>query len=421
MAITKIHPIKSTLKSSLAYVLEGKKTNEGILVSSFACSPETADLEFGFTLSHCMEKGNNLAFHLMQSFKPGETDAVTAHKIGKDLADSLLNGNYEYVLGTHIDKGHIHNHIIFCAANFNNYRKFISNRKSYYLIRRISDKLCEEFGLSVVVPQSNRGNSYQEHMARKDGISWKTRIRKTLDLAIKGSVTYEEFLIKAQILGLEFREGKHLAFRHIGDDYYVNAETLGSKYRESRIKESIVSNTGQKENIREISFPRHKKSIKLQELKLSAKTTNNLISLGIDTYEKLELRQKEIAILLQDHRKKIRMLESKIREQSGIAKQLKVLEAASTNSTYPRKCNESKRLRALSNAAITYLKDQNIEPPYPLSSSVSKGLNVLREQKGVLYQIYNEARQEQKQLQNVNEQIKRAFVSINSSSLDKSQ
>lgn len=115
------------------------------------------------------------------------------------------------------------------------------------------------------------------------------------------------------------------------------------------------------------------------------------------------------------------MLESIIREQSGIAKQLKVLEAASVNSTYPREWNESKRLRALSNAAIPYLKNQNIEPPYPLSSSVSKGLNVLREQKRVLYQICYETRQEQKQLQNVSEQIKRAFVSLDSSSLDKSQ
>lgn len=118
MAVTKIHPIKSTLKQALAYVLEGKKTREGLLVSSFACSPETADLEFGFTLSHCMEKGNNLAFHLMQSFKPGETDAETAHKIGDELAVDLLKGNYEYVLCTHVDKGHIHNHVVFCAANF---------------------------------------------------------------------------------------------------------------------------------------------------------------------------------------------------------------------------------------------------------------------------------------------------------------
>ena len=109
MAVTKIHPIKSTLRQALSYILEGNKTREGLLVSSFACSPETADLEFGFTLSHCMEKGNNLAFHLMQAFKPGETGAEIAHKIGNELATVLLKGNYEYVLSTHVDKGHIHN------------------------------------------------------------------------------------------------------------------------------------------------------------------------------------------------------------------------------------------------------------------------------------------------------------------------
>ncbi len=133
-------------------------------------SPETADLEFGFTLSHCKEKGNNLAFHLIQSFKPGETNQETAHKIGADLAHEVLKGKYEYVLSTHIDKGHIHNHLIFCAANFIDYRKYISNRKSYYQIRKIMIRLCEEFGLcQLFCPSStdHRGNSYKETLQKK--------------------------------------------------------------------------------------------------------------------------------------------------------------------------------------------------------------------------------------------------------------
>jgi hypothetical protein len=113
MAVTKIKPIKSTLKKALDYIQNPNKTDGKMLVSSFGCSYETADIEFGFTLSQALDRGNNLAHHLIQSFEPGEVDYEKAHEIGKQLADAVTKGQYEYVLTTHIDKGHIHNHIIF--------------------------------------------------------------------------------------------------------------------------------------------------------------------------------------------------------------------------------------------------------------------------------------------------------------------
>ena len=93
---------------------------------SFGCSYETADIEFEYTLSQARQKGNNLAFHLIQSFEPGEVDCEKAHAIGKQLADAATKGQHEYVLTTHIDKGHIHNHIIFCAVNFVDYHKYMN-------------------------------------------------------------------------------------------------------------------------------------------------------------------------------------------------------------------------------------------------------------------------------------------------------
>ena len=117
MAVTKIHPIKSTLKKALDYIENPAKTDEKMLVSSFACSYETADIEFELLLSQAMQKGNNLAHHLIQSFAPDETTPEQAHEIGRQLADEVLQGKYPYVLTTHIDKGHVHNHIIFCAVD----------------------------------------------------------------------------------------------------------------------------------------------------------------------------------------------------------------------------------------------------------------------------------------------------------------
>jgi len=108
MAVTKIIPIKATVKKALDYICDPKKTDDKILISSFGCSYETADIEFGFTLAKAIKKGNNLAHHLIQAFDPGEVSYEQAHEIGKRLADEVLKGKYEYVLATHID-----NHAIY--------------------------------------------------------------------------------------------------------------------------------------------------------------------------------------------------------------------------------------------------------------------------------------------------------------------
>lgn len=150
MAVTKIKPIKSTVKKALDYIQNPAKTDGKLLVSSFGCSFETADIEFQMELEQVMQKGNNIAHHLIQSFEPGESTSEQAHEIGRQLADEVLGGKYEYVLSTHIDKGHIHNHIIFCAVDMVEHKKYISNKQSYAYIRRTSDRLCRENGLSVV-------------------------------------------------------------------------------------------------------------------------------------------------------------------------------------------------------------------------------------------------------------------------------
>ena len=141
MAVTKIKPIKSTLSKALDYIQNPDKTDEKILVSSYGCSYETADIEFEFTIAQALDRGNNLAHHLIQSFAPGEVDYEKAHEIGRQLADAVTKGQHDYVLTTHIDKGHIHNHVIFCAVNFVDYHKYNSNKRSYYGIRNVSDRL----------------------------------------------------------------------------------------------------------------------------------------------------------------------------------------------------------------------------------------------------------------------------------------
>ena len=161
MAVTKTHPIKSTLKAAIDYICNPEKTDGKLLVSSYGCTAETADIEFAWTRRHAIDKGTHLGRHLIQAFEPGEVSPEEAHEIGMQLAKEILGDKYEFVLTTHIDKGHIHNHIIFCAANFVDYRKYNSNKRSYYGIRNLSDRLCRENGLSVLVPEKgSRGKNY---------------------------------------------------------------------------------------------------------------------------------------------------------------------------------------------------------------------------------------------------------------------
>ena len=151
MAVTKIKPIKSTLSKALDYIQNPDKTDEKILVSSFGCAAETADIEFEFTLSQALDKGNNLAHHLIQSFEPGEVDYQKAHEIGRQLADAVTKGQYEYVLTTHIDKGHIHNHIIFCAVNFVDY---------FYLTSSFNRRIFIDYALVPFFERHGYGTAF---------------------------------------------------------------------------------------------------------------------------------------------------------------------------------------------------------------------------------------------------------------------
>ena len=215
MAYLKIFPIKVTDKKALDYITNPDKTDEKLLVSSFGCSPETADLEFSMTREmtkkNGMDKGDNLAFHLIQSFKPGEVDAETAHRLGQQFADEVLKGKYEYVISTHVDKNHIHNHIIFNAASFVDYHKYVSNKRSYHKICRISNRICHENGLATSMPTGEKGKSYKENMEYHRGTSWKAKLRVAVDKSIWTSINYEEFLQKMQLAGYEVRQGKHLS------------------------------------------------------------------------------------------------------------------------------------------------------------------------------------------------------------------
>ena len=248
MAYTKIHAIKSTVDKAIAYICNPDKTDESMLISSFACSPETAHFDFKFALSKTNQSDANKAYHLIQSFSPGEVDFQEAHTIGEQLADRLLGEKYSYIVATHIDKEHCHNHIIFCAADNITHKKYNDCKQSYYNIRNISDNLCKEHNLSIIIPGQKRGLQYTEWLANNNNTSWKTQIKKDIDDTIKSCNTYDHFILLMKAKGYEIKGEelsadslKYISFKPLGKERFVrgSAKSLGAEYTKESINKRI--------------------------------------------------------------------------------------------------------------------------------------------------------------------------------------
>ena len=248
MAITKIHAIKATVSGAVNYICNEEKTDSSLLISYFGTTPETAADDFKFTLSHTDKSDPNKAFHLIQSFAPGEVGAEEAHRIGEELADRLLQGRYSYIVSTHTDKGHIHNHLVFCAADNIDYQKYHDCKRTYWNIRHINDELCEEHNLSVIRENQHKSKKYKEWLADKNGTSWKSQLKTDINETIKQSHTYEEFLSLMQSKGYEIKDSeispeahKYIGFRAPGQVKWVRGreKSLGPEFTKEKIKERI--------------------------------------------------------------------------------------------------------------------------------------------------------------------------------------
>lgn len=420
MAVTKIKPIKSTLSKALDYIQNPEKTDGKMLVSSFGCSYETADIEFEYTLSQALDKGSNLAHHLIQSFEPGEATPEQAHEIGRQLADAVTKGQHEYVLTTHIDKGHIHNHIIFCAANFVDHHKYVSNRRTYYGIRNMSDKLCREHGLSVVVPgKGSKGKSYAEYQAEKTGTSWKGKLKIAVDALIPQVLDFEELLRRLEAAGYEIKRGKYISCRAPGQERFTRLKTLGADYTEEAITERISG-----KRIRAAKAPRAEKkgvsllidienSIKAQEsrcyeqwakihnLKQAAKTLNFLTENKIEQYADLVSRIEEVTTASEQASDALKSMEKRLADMALLIKNITTYQKTKLAYDAYRKAKNKEQYRAahersiiLHEAAAKALKAAGVDRKLPSVAALQAEYAKLQEQREALYADYGKLKKQ---------------------------
>ena len=367
MATTWIKPLKvgknkkmsSVISDIIDYVKNPEKTDDGKLISSFACDSRVADEQFLMTkrdYNHITNRKQGkrevIAYHIRQSFKPGEVDAETANKIGYELAKSFTKGNHAFVVATHIDKKHIHNHIIFNSTALSGDRKFKNFWQSNKAIRRISDLLCLQNGLSVIDnPKPPKGKSYGKWLGHKEP-TWQDKLRNKIDEVLPGCSTFEDFLDALKKSGYIINtKRKNISVLAPGQKHPSKLNTLKGDHTEDAIHDRIagvrIVSSGDGGRIPEIEAPvytERKKNVsllidiqaKIQEgkgagyerwarlhnLKEASKTLLFLQDNGIDSYDDLIKMANSISTGFSERQKRIKDIDTRLTEISDLQKQI---------------------------------------------------------------------------------------------------
>ena len=258
MAITKIIVIRDRLDKRVSYALNEDKTvlsnvleyamdkdkvrgEQRLFESSVNCDKATAFNDMLQTKKQFGKTDKVQGYHIIQSFKPGEATPEQAHQIGIEFAEKCF-GQYEAVVGTHLDKNHLHSHVIVNSVSFVDGKKYRNNFKDYYKdIRGISDELCKEYGLSIIEENKHKKSvSYVEWLARNKGkVSWQTIIRSDIDDCIRQAFSFGNFIMLMEHKGYEIKQGKYISFKPLGEEHFNRGYKLGNEYSFVNIKNRI--------------------------------------------------------------------------------------------------------------------------------------------------------------------------------------
>lgn len=296
--------------------------DEKLFIYCDHCTYETAHIEWARTIkqSHYDLNGSSrehLGYHVIQSFKPGEVTAEQAHEIGKDYAAKLFGGRYQYIVTTHIDKDHYHNHIAVCSVSYTdhkklNYKYYNTGQPTLQEWRKISDEICQAHGLDTMrldEKQNGRNKDTRDRPQRKNN---RDVIRADIDKVIADADSYEEFLEKMSDMGYKFKFGKNTALKKDGMKNFIYLNSLGTDYREEDIKERIITKRpvipkrmrngkikitliiDMEKNIKVQQSKGYENWAKIHNLQEASKTLNFLIENNITTYEAMDKKVSDL-------------------------------------------------------------------------------------------------------------------------------
>ena len=325
------------------YDQKAEKTQNGELVSSFMCSPETAAEEFEISkqLYHQITgrkqspEHDIIMYRIIQSFKPGEISPEDANRLGYELAMKFTRGQHQFVVSTHVDKAHIHTHIEFNSTNLNCDAKFQNVKNSAFILRRLNDELCRAHGISVIENPKPSAKKQKEIAAVKYGTSHKEQLRQTIDRVLPDCQGYDDLLAKMRGEGYEIKEGKKLSFRAPGWDRFTRSDKLGADYTKEALRERSTNRGGRSSAARK-AVPHAGRKVnmlidiqakmaagkgagyerwaKIFNLKEAAKTLNFLIENDLTDYDELTVRAEQAGDRFDEVSRRIKQLEGRMAE-----------------------------------------------------------------------------------------------------------
>ncbi len=437
MAISDLLPRKAmgsktrgqTLHDRLDYDQKKEKTKDGELVSSYMCCPETAAEEFEMSkLLYETSTGRSqpkdrdiIAYRIIQSFKPGEITPEEANKLGYELAMKFTKGKHQFIVSTHVDKAHIHNHVEFNSTNLECDGKFNNYKNSSLALRRLNDQICREHGYSVIENPKAKGQRYQEKAAAKRGRSFKERLRQTIDRVLPDSGDFEEFLSRMRAEGYEIkRRGKSLEFRAPGQEKFTRSFRLGEDYTEAALRErtgKAHTRTGIKskrpaaaKNVNLLvdiqakmqagKGKGYERWAKVFNLKEAAKTLNFLVENGVADYGELAARAEAAGEKFDSLSVRIRQLEGRMARNAEL--KTHIINYSKTREVYKeyKKSRHKKEYRAAhadelaKHEAAKAAFDALAGKPIPKVAQLSEEYAALLAEKKACYEEYKAARKE---------------------------
>jgi hypothetical protein len=418
MAVTKLIAVgnkKVGIGGTIDYVCNPDKTNDGEYVSGFNCTPQTAAHEFDISKIKFGKEGGRQGYHLIQSFAIGETNPEQAHTIGYYFAKELLKGRFEFVVSTHLDKQCIHNHIVFNSVSFMDGKKFHGSADIFHRIQRISDKLCLENGLSVITEKKERGKSYAEYQAERQGKSWKAKLRETIDRCVLEAKDWEEFLALMAKENYEVKHSKHISFRAEGQERFTRAKTLGSRYTEEVIKSRLSASEVKTElsespllidienNVKAQQSAGLKHWMQMKNLKIAAATINYLCDNKLlhyqtlsDKCDELKTKRNTTCTRIKEIEARIKVLKTQINDIDTYRKNKPIVEKLDTVFFKDKYKREHENEFHFFDVAKKACKKHFPDGKYPLIKSLRAELQELYSEKDKLYPEYYSAKDDLK-------------------------
>ena len=352
MHVIKGQTVAHTVHERLSYAVNPDKTNSGQLVKAYGCEPETAagemllcKKEYETYIGRGEEKKSDIVlYQIRQSFKPGEITPEKAQEIGYELAMSFTKGKYQFVVATHTDHAHIHNHIIFNSTSIDHTQKFRNFLGSSEAIRKISDKLCLENGLSIIEYPKQGPSHYGKWLGDKKPLSWQEKLRQTIDaVMVQKPADFDTFLKLMVVNGYKVKQGQHLAFNANGQQKFTRLRSLGEGYSEEELRSAILGKTVHtpkvkspyRKNPEKINLlvdiqaklqagkgPGYERWAKVFNLKQMAQTINFLTENNITDYETLVEKTKAATDRCHELSQQIKGIEKRMAEITELKKHI---------------------------------------------------------------------------------------------------